>query len=121
MSRVIRSDSRGRDTLRRFLDEIDGQLNGSRKAQPVEIPVRGLKGEVEALIETLSPGKSSDTEPPIMPLPLHSLATADSDDGTAATTQSNPAPLSKSQPGNSMRCSIWSAKWSSRNLWLPGI
>lgn len=70
--RVIDLILRGRDTLKRFLDEIDGQLNGSRPVQPVEIPVTELKDEVQARIEKLR----SDAK--ITPLPLSSAAKAPS-------------------------------------------
>ena len=45
---------RGRDTLKQFVDEIDGQLNGTRPAQPIGIPTMALQGDVQAMIEAVS-------------------------------------------------------------------
>jgi two-component system chemotaxis sensor kinase CheA len=42
---------RGRDVLKKFLDEIDGQLAGSRPVQATIIPTAMLKAEVQEVIE----------------------------------------------------------------------
>jgi two-component system chemotaxis sensor kinase CheA len=51
---------RGRDVLKQFLDEIEGQVNGNKPATPVTIPTEGLKAEVARMIEQISAGKMSD-------------------------------------------------------------
>lgn len=44
---------RGRDTLKLFLDQIEEQLAGREGFQPVEIPTADLKGEVQAMIDSV--------------------------------------------------------------------
>ena len=51
---VINLILRGRDVLKQFVDEIDGQLNGSRPLTPIQIPIVGLKRTVQAAIENAS-------------------------------------------------------------------
>jgi len=78
-ARVIELILRGRDVLKLFLDEIEGQVNGSRAAAPIFIPTAQLKAEVQRVIEavrsgtfipaalqleTVSPMPASDTELP---------------------------------------------------------
>lgn len=41
---------RGRDVLKKFLDEIEGQLSGKRPQEPVNIPIASLITEVRELI-----------------------------------------------------------------------
>ena len=48
---VIELILRGRDVLKRFLDEIEGQLAGSRPVQPITIPTAVLKAEAQEVIE----------------------------------------------------------------------
>ena len=48
---VIELILRGRDVLKKFLDEMDGQLSGSRPVQTTIIPTAVLKAEVQEVIE----------------------------------------------------------------------
>jgi two-component system chemotaxis sensor kinase CheA len=48
---VIELILRGRDVLKKFVDEIDGQLTGARPVSPVTIPTALLKCEVQDVIE----------------------------------------------------------------------
>ena len=48
---VIELILRGRDVLKKFLDEIEGQLAGSRPVIPITIPTAVLKAEVQEVIE----------------------------------------------------------------------
>jgi two-component system chemotaxis sensor kinase CheA len=48
---VIELILRGRDVLKKFLDEIDGQLAGARPVQATIIPTALLKAEVQEVIE----------------------------------------------------------------------
>ena len=48
---------RGRDVLKQFLDEIEGQVNGGKPPAPILIPTEGLKAEVARMIELVSSGK----------------------------------------------------------------
>jgi len=56
-SPVIELILRGRDVLKKFLDEIDGQVGGGKPAAPILIPTEGLKAEVARMIELVSSGK----------------------------------------------------------------
>ena len=57
---VIELILRGRDVLKQFLDEIEGQLGGTRPQKPITIPTALLKAEVQEVIE----GKVSLAAPP---------------------------------------------------------
>jgi two-component system chemotaxis sensor kinase CheA len=48
---VIEFILRGRDVLKQFLDEIEGQLSGNRSQRSITIPTALLKAEVQELIE----------------------------------------------------------------------
>jgi two-component system chemotaxis sensor kinase CheA len=48
---VIELILRGRDVLKQFLDEIEGQLSGSRPKNPITIPTALLKAEVQEMME----------------------------------------------------------------------
>lgn len=48
---VIEVILRGRDVLKQFVEEIDGQINGTRPVKAIEIPTSGLKLEVTRLME----------------------------------------------------------------------
>jgi len=50
-STVIELILRGRDVLKKFVDEIDGQLTGARPLSPITIPTALLKCEVQDVIE----------------------------------------------------------------------
>lgn len=52
---VIELILRGRDVLKKFLDEIEGQLAGTRPVQPITIPTALLKAEVQEVIEGKHP------------------------------------------------------------------
>jgi len=65
---VIELILRGRDVLKKFIDEIDGQIAGSRPVQPITIPTAVLKCEVQDLID----GKH--TAPPTANTPVDSAA-----------------------------------------------
>jgi two-component system chemotaxis sensor kinase CheA len=52
---VIELILRGRDVLKQFLDEIEGQLSGSRPRAPITIPTALLKAEAQEVIEGKHP------------------------------------------------------------------
>ena len=60
---VIELILRGRDVLKRFLDEIEGQLDGGRKAAPITIPTSALKTEVQAAIDRVNSGAITPPAP----------------------------------------------------------
>jgi two-component system chemotaxis sensor kinase CheA len=79
---VIELILRGRDVLKQFLDEIEGQVNGNRPAAPILIPTAGLKAEAQRVIDSVNSGTaipdlptpearpslpSSDAELPVSP------------------------------------------------------
>jgi len=51
---VIELILRGRDVLKQFLDQIEGQLNGSKPLTPIMIPTALLKAEVQEVIDMIS-------------------------------------------------------------------
>jgi len=53
---IIELILRGRDILKQFLDEIDGQIGGARPVAPILIPTAGLKSEVQAVIDRINSG-----------------------------------------------------------------
>jgi len=59
---VIELILRGRDVLKQFLDEIEGQLSGTRPQVPISIPTALLKAEAQEVIE----GKHSAPVPPVV-------------------------------------------------------
>ena len=50
---VIETILRGRDGLKNFLDEIEGQVNGSRPMGPICIPTARLKAEAQEIIDSV--------------------------------------------------------------------
>jgi len=52
---VIELILRGRDVLKQFLDEIEGQLSGTRPPLPITIPTAMLKAEAQEVIEGRHP------------------------------------------------------------------
>ncbi|HEV2694313.1 MAG TPA: chemotaxis protein CheA [Verrucomicrobiae bacterium] len=71
---VIELILRGRDTLKSFLDEIDGQATGARPVQPITIPTAMLKCEVQEAIDGT----------PATPAAVTPVAVADAPAETAA-------------------------------------
>ncbi len=71
---VIELILRGRDVLKQFLDEIEGQLDGSRPAAPILIPTAQLKAEAQRIIDAVNSGTAIPVTPksetlPAMPVP----------------------------------------------------
>lgn len=46
----------GRDVLKQFLDEIEGQLSGNKPVAPISIPTAMLKAEVQEMIDAVNSG-----------------------------------------------------------------
>ena len=59
---VIELILRGRDVLKQFLDEIEGQLTGSRPVATINIPTALLKAEVQEAIDNVASGKPAAAE-----------------------------------------------------------
>ncbi len=53
---VIELILRGRDVLKQFLDEIEGQFSGTRPVAPITIPTALLKLEVQEVIDSVGSG-----------------------------------------------------------------
>lgn len=53
---VIELILRGRDTLKRFLDEIERQVNRGAADKPIVVPTAALKAEVQSAIERVQSG-----------------------------------------------------------------
>jgi len=68
---VIELILRGRDVLKQFLDEIEGQVSGSRPVVPILIPTATLKAEVQEVIDFVHSGAADAATPkPETPRPL---------------------------------------------------
>jgi two-component system chemotaxis sensor kinase CheA len=61
---VIELILHGRDVLKQFIDEIDGQIGGSRPRCPILIPIADLKAQVAATIERTTSGQAPAPVPP---------------------------------------------------------
>jgi two-component system chemotaxis sensor kinase CheA len=81
---------RGRDVLKQFLDEIDGQVNGNKPATPILVPTEGLKAEVAKMIELVSSGKMPDAVAPSENSPI----------AAATPAPEAPPPTASSANGN---------------------
>lgn len=82
-SSVIEVILLGRDTLKRFLDEMDAQLNGRKEVGPFLVPTEALKARVKGILD-------GNTEPPSAAAPQAAPAQA------AASTEA--APLAAAVP-----------------------
>lgn len=86
---VIELILRGRDVLKQFIDEIDGQLTGARPVAPITIPTARLKSEVQQVIDG---GQPTPIEPAAKIVDAESAPAAPSapsiNPATAATTTS---------------------------------
>jgi two-component system chemotaxis sensor kinase CheA len=55
-AQVIELILRGRDVLKQFLDEIEGQMGGTKPVAPISIPTAMLKAEVQEVIDAVNSG-----------------------------------------------------------------
>jgi len=62
---VIELILRGRDVLKQFLDEIEGQLTGTRTVQAITIPTALLKAEAQEVIEGKHHSQTGIAEAPV--------------------------------------------------------
>lgn len=53
----------GRDALKQYVDEIEGQVNGSRPAAPILVATAALRKDVLAVIEAVNAGKTFTPAP----------------------------------------------------------
>lgn len=94
---VIELILRGRDVLKRFLDEIDGQIGGSRSVAPISIPTTALKAEVQTVIDRTNGFASvTPTNPPTAavsdePKPQAHVPATDAKDEIAVSAAAVPA------------------------------
>ncbi|HUC86512.1 MAG TPA: chemotaxis protein CheA [Candidatus Acidoferrales bacterium] len=66
---VIELILRGRDVLKQFLDEIEGQLSGTRPQTPITIPTALLKAEVQEMMERRADTGAAMPVPEAAPAP----------------------------------------------------
>ena len=85
---VIELILRGRDVLKQFLDEIDGQLNDRRPIAPIIIPTAALKAATQRIIDCVTSGGA-------MPAPAPVDAPAE-----AAAEAPAPAPSPNGEPAS---------------------
>lgn len=90
---VIELILRGRDVLKKFLDEIEGQLGGSRPVQPITISTAQLKAEVQEVIE----GRHLVPDPTVAPAaPAENIASGNGAVEAAAEAAGPAAPSTQS-------------------------
>ena len=92
---VIELILRGRDVLKQFLDEIEGQHSGARLVQPITIPTAQLKAEVQEVIEGQERVPHAPGEIPAATAPAE-VAPANAD----AAEMAAPAPVENVSSGN---------------------
>jgi len=66
---VIELILRGRDVLKQFLDEIEGQVTGNRPQRPITIPTALLKAEVQEMMEGRAETPAPAPAPAAIPAP----------------------------------------------------
>jgi two-component system chemotaxis sensor kinase CheA len=82
---IIELILRGRDVLKQFLDEIEGQVGGTRPVAPILIPTAVLKAEVKEIIDAINSGAA-------LPMPKPgAAATSATSDPAATQTPASPA------------------------------
>ncbi len=79
---------RGRDVLKQFLDEIEGQINGTKPVMPILIPTEALKQEAQAIAE----GTVNSA-----PAPVEAEPAAASADATAPVATASPTVVAQSE------------------------
>ena len=91
---VIELILRGRDVLKRFLDEIEGQVTGTRPVATINIPTAQLKAEVQEAIDNVGSSKPAGGETHITETP----ASASAETESAAPAQNSGAENSPATP-----------------------
>jgi two-component system chemotaxis sensor kinase CheA len=66
---VIELILRGRDVLKQFLDEIEGQVTGNRPQTPITVPTALLKAEVQEMMEGRAEPGAPASAPAAIPAP----------------------------------------------------
>lgn len=83
-ARVIDVILKGGDLLKKFVNEIDGQLNGTRPGAPIDIPTAALKLEVTRLMEGDAGNEELEVAAPAIGVPAA--------DRRAAVEKADPGP-----------------------------
>lgn len=86
---VIELILRGRDVLKQFLDEIEGQLAGLKPVLPITIPTAVLKAEVQEAI--LNAETASHSTPAPAPAPLEEASSTSSSGDSRTQCEPNSA------------------------------
>jgi two-component system chemotaxis sensor kinase CheA len=90
---VIELILRGRDVLKQFLDEIEGQLSGTRPPLPITIPTAMLKAEAQEVIEGRHPPIEKSAPAPAPDLTPADHATTE----VVAAAPAVPAPVATAE------------------------
>jgi two-component system chemotaxis sensor kinase CheA len=101
---VIELILHGRDVLKQFIDEIDGQIGGSRPRCPILIPITDLKAQVASTIDRTTSGQApvpaaSTGEPVPAPSPNPSSGAEFFNNPSVPAKASNP-PVKSDSPTN---------------------
>jgi len=97
---VIELILRGRDVLKQFLDEIEGQLGGTRSIRPITIPTALLKAEAQEVIEghhllAVKPASAAAAPAPTAPAPTESNPTESNPAESAPAEAAPQEPMAK--------------------------
>jgi len=93
-AQVIELILRGRDVLKQFLDEIEGQLSGSRPVTSITIPTAMLKAEVQEVIDAVNSGNGIAPAAAATPAPVAAEPPASLLDQIISQTSAAPEPAS---------------------------
>lgn len=88
---------RGRDVLKRFLDEIDAQVSGSKPVAQICIPTAQLKSEVQKAIDACE-GKPAPAQVPATPATTPAISIAEFAPPHQPQAAESPAPLTAPPP-----------------------
>ncbi|HLP75495.1 MAG TPA: chemotaxis protein CheA [Candidatus Paceibacterota bacterium] len=86
----------GRDVLKNFLDEIEGQINGTKPATPICIPTAALKADVQATIDQVNAGTYSTPDRAAAAAPAKAAPVSAPE--ALKPVSAPPAPVAESHP-----------------------
>jgi two-component system chemotaxis sensor kinase CheA len=104
---VIELILRGRDMLKRFIDEIESRAGGLAPASPILIPTEALKAEAHTMIENVTSGSSvspasaqaAPSEPPAVANPA-GASREHAETPPAESRQGSPEPAARQNGGS---------------------
>jgi two-component system chemotaxis sensor kinase CheA len=93
---VIELILRGRDVLKQFLDEIEGQMAGTRPPTPITIPTALLKAEVQEMMEGRD--SAAEAKPAVEETPPAETAVAPAEPAASVAPEAPAIPVIPAAP-----------------------